>query len=347
MKKKITLSFILVLIVTIMGFIIYSYSMKVIKHPFIGNAETFSIKVNNGDNLNGLIDILYSEAKIRNPYLIKWYIKKQKLNTNIKPGSYTITKDSSLENFIKTLNEGKYNENAVKVTIPEGYNIESIASLLQEKEIISKEDFIKSCKEYVLPSYIKIDSRRKYALEGYLFPDTYELVKGMKGKDIIDIMIKNFEKVLKDVEQKTNKTIDNDEIDRLIIMASILEKEAETASERPIIASVFYNRLKLKMPMQSCATVEYALGIHKTVYTYKDLEVESPYNTYKVKELPVGPISNPGKDSIIAAVAPAQTNYLYFVSKFDGTKTHYFSEDYNEFLRYKKQSDENLAKMNK
>ncbi|MCM8710466.1 endolytic transglycosylase MltG [Clostridium sp. SYSU_GA19001] len=347
MKKKIIFALVPILVTIIIGFIIYSDAAKIIRHPFADSTEPVRIKVNNGDSLNGLINKLYSEKKIGNSYLIKWYIKKQNLDTNIKPGSYVINKDVSLNDFIKILNEGKYNENAVKVTIPEGYNIEQVAALLQEKEIISKDDFIKSCKEYRLPNYVKAEEKRKYALEGYLFPDTYELVKGMNGKDIIDIMIKNFEKVLKDVEQKINRVIKTEEIDKLIIMASIVEKEAEAANERPVIASVFYNRLKIKMPMQSCATVEYALGVHKSVYTYKDLEIESPYNTYKVKELPIGPVANPGKDSIIAAAAPAQTNYIYFVSKFDGTKTHFFTKDYNEFLRYKKVSDENLAKMNK
>lgn len=347
MKKIIIVLFTIIIIFTATGFKIYSDALKVIKNPFAGNTGNINVSVNNGDSLNGVLSTLYKENKIGNAFLVKWYIKNHRLSTNIKPGDYIVEPNMSLENFIAMLNEGKYNENAIKVTIPEGYNLEAIASLLEEKSIISKENFIESCKKYELPNYIKVDDNRKYALEGYLFPDTYEFIKGMAGKEIIDIMIKNFEKNIQDIEKNSNTAIDKQEIDNIIIMASIIEKEAEASDERPVVSSVFYNRLNEKMPLQSCATVEYALGIHKTVYTYDDLKVDSPYNTYKVKALPVGPICNPGKSAIEAALSPAKTDYLYFVSKFDGTKTHFFTRDYNEFLQYKKKSDENLAKMNK
>ncbi|SKA75977.1 UPF0755 protein [Clostridium sp. USBA 49] len=343
--KKFIIPF--VIIFAFIVFKIYLNIVGTIKQPFINNNGNIEVKVSNGDNLNKLIASLYNENKIKNLYLTKWYIKKQKFNTNIKPGIYSISNKISLDEFVKILNEGKYNKNLVKVTIPEGYTIDNIASLLEEKKVISKDKFIKSIKEYKLPTYIKKDKNRKYQLEGYLFPDTYEFAKDMSGKEIINIMINNFEKVLKEIEEENNKLINEEEIDKIIIMASIIEKEAEVSSERPIVASVFYNRIKEKMPLQSCATVEYVLGIHKTVYTYNDLKIESPYNTYKVKALPVGPISNPGKSAIEAALNPAKTNYLYFVSKFDGTKTHFFTRDYNEFLKYKKESDENLLKMNK
>lgn len=346
MKKKLIFLAIILLIVGSFVFKIYKDAVEVLQHPIVTNDNTVTIKVKNGDNLNSLISRLNSEKKIGNSYLIKWYIKKQNLNTNIKPGDYEIPKEVTLENFIKTLSAGKYNENAVKVTIPEGFTIEQIAALLQDKGVISKEEFIKSVKEYNPPSYVKTDSNRKYSLEGYLFPDTYEFIKGMKGKDIIEKMNSNFGLVIKDVEKKSGKELKSEDIDNIIIMASIVEKEAEKGTERPIVASVFYNRLKIKMQLQSCATVEYALGVHKTVYTYDDLAVKSPYNTYIEKALPVGPVCNPGKDSILAAVAPAKSDHLYFVSKFDGSGTHFFTRNYNEFLNFKKISDANLAKNN-
>jgi UPF0755 protein len=346
MKKKVILSIIVLAIISTIGFKIYSDASSIIKQPFIVEGDTIEVTVKTGDSLNGVINSLYEDKKLGNAYLIKWYIKKYKLNTNIKPGTYTFSKDITIENFIKGLGEGKYNENAIRVTIPEGYDIEGIASLLQDKGIIEKEKFLQSVKEYALPGYIKADAKRKYQLEGYLFPDTYEFVKGMKGNDVINIMVKNFEKVQKEIEQKIGRTLDTNELDKLLIMASIVEREAELASERPIVASVFFNRIKINMKLQSCATVEYALGVHKTVYTLKDLEVQSPFNTYLVSGLPVGPICNPGKSSILAAAEPAKTDYLFFVSKFDGTKTHFFSKDYAEFERNKKISEKNMAKMN-
>jgi UPF0755 protein len=346
MKKKLILFAIVLLIVGTFVFKLYKDAVEVIQHPIIASDNSVVIKVKNGDNLNKLITRLNNEKKLGNSYLIKWYIKKQNLDTNIKPGDYEIPKEVSLENFIKTLSAGKYNEKAIKVTIPEGFTIEQIAALLQEKEVISKDEFIKSVKEYNPPSYVKIDSNRKYSLEGFLFPDTYEFIKGMKGNEIIEKMNSNFGLVIKDVEKKSGKELKSEDIDNLITMASIVEKEAEKGTERPTVASVFYNRLKIKMQLQSCATVEYALGVHKTVYTYEDLAVKSPYNTYIEKALPVGPVCNPGKDSILAAVSPATSDYLYFVSKFDGSGTHFFTKKYNEFLNFKKISDNNLAKNN-
>lgn len=346
MKKKIIFAIVPIIIILAIGFKIFKDAEKVIKYPFSQNKGDITVTVDEGDSLSKVINTLNKEKKIGNSYLIKWYIKKQNLSTNIKPGAYTVSKDMSTEAFLNVLNKGK-NENAIKVTIPEGYNIEAIASILEQKQIISKDEFIKSVKEYTLPSYVKDDENRKYALEGYLFPDTYAFDKEMSGKEIIDLMIKNFERVIDDLEKSNNKTLDADELDKIITMASIVEKEAEASDERPTVASVFYNRLKKPMPLQSCATIEYALGVHKTVYTYKDLEVDSPYNTYKVPALPVGPICNAGKASIEAAMNPAETTHLYFVSKFDGTKTHFFTNDYKKFQQYKKVSDENLAKMNK
>lgn len=345
MKKKFILWIVPIIVAAFVGLKIYSDAVKAINHPFRSTSKTVKVEVKKGDSLNGMITNLYGEKKIGNSFLIKWYIKNQKLDTNIMPGNYEIPANLSLKDFVKALNKGRYNENVIKVTIPEGYDVDKIASLLDEKKVIKKDEFIKACKNYDLTSYIKNNNKRKYALEGYLFPDTYEFEKGTNGKEIIDIILNNFEKVIKDVQSKA--AISSEKIDDIITMASIVEREAEAASERVTVASVFYNRIEQNMQLQSCATVEYALGVHKTIYSYKDLAVDSPYNTYKVPSLPVGPICNPGKDSIIAAANPAQTNYLYFVSKFDGTKTHFFTDNYNQFLKYKKQSDSNLEKLNK
>jgi UPF0755 protein len=347
MKKKVIFSIIVMVIIAVIGYKIYSDALGIIKHPFITEDTTIELKVKSGDTLTGVINSLYEDKKIGNSYLIKWYIKKQQLSTNIKPGTYNFSKDISLEKLIKGLGESKYNENSIKVTIPEGYDVEHIATLLQDNGIIEKEKFIQSVKEYTPPSYIKTDIKRKYALEGFLFPDTYELIKGMKGKDIIDIMLKNFEAVLKNVQDKSNKEMTVEEIDKIIILASMVERETEAVDERVVVSSVLHNRLNIKMKLQIDATVEYALGVHKTIYTYKDLEFQSPYNTYLVSGLPIGPICNPGKASILAAMEPASTKYIYYVSKFDGSKTHFFSENYDKFLSDKKVSQTNLAKMNK
>ncbi|ERI90329.1 YceG family protein [Clostridiales bacterium oral taxon 876 str. F0540] len=347
MKKKLILLVIVLIVISIIGSKIYFDAANVIKHPLISTGDNIEVKVNNGDSLNNVINNLSSDNKMGNMFLVKWYIKKHNLNTNIKPGTYIIPKDVTIESFVSSLNNGKYNENAVRVTIPEGYDINKIAALLQEKQIISKEEFLNAVSSYNLPSYIKKDSNRKYSLEGYLFPDTYDFTKGMKGKDIIDVMVKNFETVINTIKTKNNITLSDDKLDEKITMASIVEREAELSSERATVASVFYNRINKNIKLQSCATVEYVLGVHKTVYSEKDISVQSVYNTYYVSGLPAGPICSPGKESILAALMPGKSNYLYFVSKFDGTKAHFFSDNYNQFLNDKKVSESNYAKMNK
>jgi len=234
------------------------------------------------------------------------------------------------------LKEGIYDNRPIKVTIPEGYNIDEIGNKLEKQGIIKKEDFIKSIKEYKTPSFVKEDKNRKYSLEGYLFPDTYEFFKGMQGDKIIDKMLDRFNYVIKEIEKENNIKIKDEDMDKLISMASVIEKEAEKDAERGKVASVFYNRIDKKMKMESCATVLYALGYHKDKLYYKDLKIKSPYNTYLNTGLPIGPICSPGKNSIKAALNPEKTDYLYFVSKNNGT--HFFTKNYNDFLKVKKET---------
>lgn len=331
-KRSIFIIFFLMLLLLFVGG--YLKINKIIKHPFKGNEENVIIKVKNGETLYSVLDSLNEKKAIENEYVIKWYIKKYNLDTVIKPGSYTFVKEISLDNFIKDLNSGKYNENAIKVTIPEGYNIEQIGKVLEDKGIITKENFLVSCKEYNLPQYIKRDGSRKYALEGYLFPDTYNFEKNMQGKAVIDMMLKQFEAILNDIQKKNNKNLSNEDIDRSITLASIVEREADKDADKPKIASVFYNRLSKKMPLQSDVTVLYAYGVTNInelsadgILHYNKLSIQSPYNTYYVNTLPAGPICNPGRISIEAAINPDKTSFYYFVATKDGV---FFSQTMQE-----------------
>lgn len=168
-----------------------------------------------------------------------------------------------------------------------------------------------------------------------MFPDTYEFKAGATEHEIINKMLGRFEEIL---NSEISKELGDRSLDDLIIMASIVEREARVESERPIIAAVFYNRLKVDMQLQSCATIQYILGTNKERLLYKDLEIESPYNTYLNSGLPAGPICSPGRDSLKAALEPANVDYLYFVlKKYDGDGSHNFASNYNDFLKYKSQ----------
>lgn len=329
-KNKLVINISIIIIILLF---LFAYIVNSLNHPFkITSDKEFEIKT--GDTLYGIVAKLDSQGLIKNSSIVKAYIKYKKVPGNIKPGLYTISANLSINEFIYNINNGVFDKNTVFITIPEGYDLSQIADLLNKKDIINKDDFIKACKDYKLPDYIKIDNNRKYELEGYLFPDTYQLKKNMSGKEIIDLMLLHFNKQFTNLLKKDNISLDKNNYDSIIIMASIIEREAEKDNERSIIASVFYNRLNKNIKLQSCATVEYALGYHKDKLYNKDLEIKSLYNTYYVDGLPEGPICSPGLKSIEAAIKPSSTNYLYFVSNNNGT--HFFTEDYKKFEEVKK-----------
>lgn len=332
LKKSIFLLCSVALVLLIAG-VLY-YFIQNTRYPFKTNGKKINFQIKQGERLEQVIDNLSSSKLVKNPLLIKWYTKRHFENGLLKPVKYSFSKGISLSNFVLYVERGIRDDRPVKVIIPEGYDIEQIGNLLEKKGIISSSNFIKSCREYKLPDFVKKDSKRRYALEGYLFPDTYDFLKGSSGDYIIEVMLNRFSDVLDKVQEDTGKHLNIQEMDKIITMASIVEREVKKPEERGKAASVFYNRLKRNMKLQSCATVLYALNVHKDKVYYKDLQVDSPYNTYKVNGLPEGPISNPGKGCIIAAINPEKTNYLYFVSENNGT--HFFTDSNEKFLEVKK-----------
>lgn len=326
MKKVVLL---IVVLVACILFGNYKYK-EIIQHP-IKTDKDVHVTVKSGDTLYSILDDLNQNGAIKNSSVIKFYIKRNNTVSNVHVGRFFIPNNATVMELITILSTPENDEDIIKVTIPEGYDINSIAKLLEEKGIISKEKFIDSCKTYKLPTYIAEKENRRYNLEGFLFPATYNFKAGMSGNEIIKSMLDRFNSTIS--ELGSEKPIDMKKLDDLIIMASIVENEASDKKELDIVASVFYNRLKIDMKLQSCATVLYSLGIHKDILLNKDLEVQSPYNTYKVEGLPTGPICNPGKESIKAALFPATTNFVYFVSTNDGK--HFFTDNYKEFLKVK------------
>jgi len=303
---------------------------RIIQHP-IKAEEDFHVIVKNGDTLYSILDNLNQNGNMKNLSVIKFNIKKNRIKSNIHTGKFFIPKDVSVAEFITILSTVGNEEDIIKVTIPEGFDINDIGNLLQEKGIIDSEQFIESCKTYKLPTYITKKENRKFNLEGFLFPDTYQFKTSMNGELIIKLMVDKFYTTIKEINKET--PIDMKKLDTLIIMASIVEREASDKDERGKVASVFYNRLEKNIKLQSCATVIYSLGEHREKLYDKDLKVKSPYNTYMVEGLPVGPICSPGKESIKASLSPAKTNYLYFVLSKDGK--HFFTDDYKKFLKVK------------
>lgn len=334
--KILILIFAIVLIFT--GYFVYNFQ-SINSKPFSSSVE---LEVKEGETLNNIISSLSSNKVLRNELFAKLSIKIFGYDTKIKPGKYSFDENISLGNFISQLNQGVLSNDYVKLTIPEGYSIDSMGELFGKSELnFTKEDFINEVKRYPLKSYIKNDSGRRYALEGFLFPDTYHFDKDSTPKTVIDTMIKRFEEILEVIQKEEGINIPEDKIDSLVTLASIVEREIIHNEERPKAASVFANRLNIGMPLQSCATVIYALGKHKEVLYYSDLEVDSKYNTYKYNDLPIGPIASPGKESLRAALKPSDTDYLYFILN-DETNYHYFFKNYKDFLNQKSIRDTTL-----
>lgn len=248
----------------------------------------------------------------------------------IKSGRYHFSSEANIFNIIKTLNRG--GEDKVLITIPEGYRIKEIAKVLSSEGICSEKEFIKACADVTLLRSLNIDNP---IAEGYLFPDSYDFPIPSEAKEIVERMIQRFWQVYNESQKSKNES--QKYIDLIVTIASIIEKEAKLANERPIIASVFYNRLKNNMLLQSCATVEYILPNHKEQLSVEDTKTPSPYNTYLHRGLPPTPICSPGKASLLAAINPAKTKYLYFA--INNGDAHHFSKSFAEhqqFLRDKK-----------
>jgi len=279
------------------------------------------VNIPSGTNAKEIVDLLGEDEIIRkNNYTFRILIKLLKLEDQLKYGEYNFSPSMNMFQILDKLIKGEVI--TYKITIPEGYTCTQIAELLDKEEIAEKEIFLKLAK----------DSKKTW--EGYLFPDTYEVTKKYGENNMSKVMLSNFNQIAMEnkFEEKAEKI--GFSLDEIIILASIIEKEAKFSEEKNKVSSVFHNRLEKGMKLQSCATIQYILEKPKEILDEKDLKIDSPYNTYLYKGLPPGPICNPGLDSIIAALEPEEGDYLYFVLGENGR--HIFSKTYQEHLRNKK-----------
>ncbi len=242
---------------------------------------------------------------------------------DIKAGEYSLNKSMAPVRVFNILASGVIKTHPL--TIPEGLTAEQIADLLDKKNLVSKNEFIPLVDDKILAASYRIDAT---SLEGYLFPDTYVIGRDMGARELIDLMVNRFWNIFNALIKDQNTSMP---VKDIVTLASIVEKETGLAEERPVIASVFLNRLKKRMRLESDPTVIYGLKSFDGNLKRKDLHSPSPYNTYIHYGLPPGPIANPGSKSIMAVINPAKTDYLYFVSKNDGS--HFFSATLSEHNR--------------
>ncbi|MBA7658294.1 Endolytic murein transglycosylase [subsurface metagenome] len=303
-------------------FLIAILFITAIYFPLEENSTTQKVvNIPSGTNAKEIVYVLEKNEIIRkNNYIFRILIKLLKLEDQLKYGEYNLSPSMNMLQILDKLVKGEVI--VYKITIPEGYTGTQIAELLDKKEIAEKETFLKLAKE----------SEKSW--EGYLFPDTYEVPKKYGAENMSKVMLANFNQIAME-----NKFTDKAEeigfsLDEIIILASIIEKEAKFSEEKNKVSSVFHNRLEKGMKLQSCATIQYILEKPKERLDENDLKIDSPYNTYLYKGLPPGPICNPGLDSILAALEPEEEDYLYFVLGENGR--HIFSKTYQEHLKNKK-----------
>ncbi|WP_413009805.1 endolytic transglycosylase MltG [Peribacillus frigoritolerans] len=318
----------LILLIGIVGLVGFLYINSAMK-PVDPDDDTIKkVKIPIGSSVNGISTLLEEQGIIKDARVFKYYIKFRN-ESGFQAGEYKLSPSMPIEDIVTSIKTGKLmKEAAMKITIPEGKQLIQIADIIagktgeDPKKVFKKlndKKFVNSMQEQfpqLLTSEIE-NEKVLYPLEGYLFPATYDFYEEKPTLESIVIeMLKKTEETLQAYEGQMDK---NDySVHEMLTFASLVEEEATAQVDRGKIASVFYNRIKEGMPLQTDPTVLYAKGSHKSRVYYKDLEVKSPYNTYKNKGLPPGPIANAGTTSIDAVLKPEKTDYLYFLATPEG-----------------------------
>ncbi len=291
------------------------------------------ITIPEGAGTKQIANILEKDGMVHSKLFYRAMSKIFRVDGKYNFGKFKLDKGAGYKQIFEVLTQSGEVGNAIRVTIPEGYEIYKIADTLEEKGLIDKNKF------YYLIDYGSFDyefvntiPQRENRLEGYLFPDTYSFVPGDEY-GIINEMLKQFNKVYEKYKWRAEEM--GMTMDQVVTLASIIEREALGEEDRKLVSSVFHNRLKsTDYPyLQSCATVQYVLRERKAVLSLEDTRIDSPYNTYINKGLPVGPIASPGEAAIEAALYPAESDYLFFVLGSDNK--HHFSKTFDEHRQNK------------
>lgn len=318
----------LILLIGIVGLVGFLYINSAMK-PVDPDDDTIKkVKIPIGSSVNGISTLLEEQGIIKDARVFKYYIKFRN-ESGFQAGEYKLSPSMPIQDIVTSIKTGKLMKEAtMKITIPEGKRLIQIADIIavktdqDPKEIFKKlnsEKFVNSMQER-FPELLTSEIENKnvlYPLEGYLFPATYDFYEEKPSLEAVVIeMLKKTEETLQAYETQMNKK--DYSVHQMLTFASLVEEEATAQVDRGKIASVFYNRIKKDMPLQTDPTVLYAKGSHKSKVLYKDLEVKSPYNTYKNKGLPPGPIANAGTTSIDAVLKPEKTDFLYFLATPEG-----------------------------
>lgn len=297
--------------------------------------STLYFRVEDGESASQIGRRLQEKGLVRSALLFRLLVAYYGVSSQLEAGDYELSAGMTTTQIIEKLHQGLVR--SALFTIPEGWRMEEIAAALDQKGIFPSQSFLEASYEGGFPHDFLKQRPPGSTLEGYLFPDTYRISPAAKPVELIEMMLHNFQRRFTP-EMREKAAAAGLTLHEVVTLASIVEREAVLPQERPLIASVYLNRLRFGMPLQADPTVQYALGSEpalvarwgywKTSLETSDLEFRSPYNTYRRPGLPPGPISNPGLAAIQAVLEPAETSFLYFVARGDGS--HAFAETLRE-----------------
>lgn len=314
-----------VLFVSLSTFLFFGFLFVSLFFPTVQSPETVEVRVEPGEPFSSVVRKLEDKHVIPNGKLFSLWARLSASDKKIHWGIYRFELPLSPREVLNRMVLGRSLN--YRITIPEGLTVKQIAGLLEKGKMADKDRFLTEATSPELLSLLGLEGK---GVEGYLFPDTYYFTPFIKERDILITMAKQFQEIFNPKMQEQAKEIGLS-LHEVVTLASLIEKETAMDSERPLVSAVFHNRLKNKMPLQSDPTVIYGLERFSGTLTRRDLQSNSPYNTYRIPGLPPAPICNPGLSSLMAALNPASVPYLYFVSKNDGS--HLFSVSLKEHNR--------------
>ena len=334
----------LLLMVIIGGFFTWNYIKSETQPVDTAQTELVSFEIEQGASVKEVSKALEKEGIIRNSKLFNFYLKFKNVS-GFKSGLYHVSKSMTLDEIIAELSgAGKdKDQNATKVLIREGEQLTDIAKEVEKSTKYSAEDFMAKVQDedflrYLVQKFPKLLTQSyngyqvKYVLEGYLYPATYDMNDSKTLQMLITEMVAKTDEVM---SKYYDKILESDyTLQQIMALASLIEKEGTKLEDRKKISSVFHNRIKENMKLQTDVSVQYALGEHKESLSLSDLEVDSPYNLYQNYGVGPGPYNSPSEDSIVAALEPEKTDYLYFLADIH-TKEIYYAKTYEEHLELK------------
>jgi UPF0755 protein len=324
MIRKIFLALTSLVLLLIIAAVIGALEARKMLMPVSQTEQQILVTIPKGATAGDIGLLLEKEGVIQSAEAFRYLAMYKKVGPQLKAGEHVLDPSLDTIQILDSLVQGRFK--LYRLTVPEGLTMKEIAPLVSQAGFGDPQEFLAAChdREFIASLGLEVDN-----LEGYLFPETYHFIRGATPRDVVKTMVGHFLEVWARYQDEAAKK----EVTRqqVVTLASIVEKETGAPAERPLIAGVFLNRLKKGMRLETDPTVIYGLKDFDGNLTRKHLETPTPYNTYQIDGLPPGPIANPGEDSIKAVLEPTESNYLFFVSKNDGT--HQFSATLAEHNR--------------